>query len=122
MLKYGVAPFLECSTRGDRRFSPFCAKVNGKSIEDQYQEAKVFADGSTGLSWQEAKGRRAVNQRECALLYSQLWQKYIAEHPELHPVLMGATGLCDYFGHKGGPCQASELWLIRHNLLTKGTQ
>jgi len=119
MLKYGVAPFLECSTRGDKRFSPFYAKVNGKSIEERYQAAKILADGRTGLTWQEAKGKQAVNQRDCALLYSSLWQQYIDEHPELHGVLMCATGLSDYFGHKGAPCQASELWLIRHNLLTR---
>ena len=55
---------MECSTKGDKRFSVFCARVDrrgGKSIEEIYQAAKVFEDGSTGLTWREAKGRVAVN-------------------------------------------------------------
>lgn len=72
MIRHGVAPFLECSSKGDKRFSAFYAQVNGNSIEDQYQAAKVFADGSTGLYWRDAKGKKAVNAQACAMLYSQL--------------------------------------------------
>ncbi len=68
MIVYGKAPFLECSSRGDKRFSAFYAKVNGRTIEEQYQEVKIFEDGSTGLNWKYAKGRRAINAVECAAL------------------------------------------------------
>ena len=114
MLSHGEPPYLECSGKGDRRFSAFFARVNGKTIEEQYQAAKVFEDGSTGLDWRRAKGRKAVNQEEVAKLYSQLWDKYISEHPELLKVLKAASGLSDIFGQKGHCCQATELWRIRN--------
>ena len=114
MIAHGQRPYLECSSAGDRRFSAFYAKVNGRSIEVQYQAAKRFSDGRTGLGWREAKGRRAANQAECAALYAQLWDQYIAERPELLAVLKAATGLCDKYGQVGHVCQATELWRIRN--------
>jgi hypothetical protein len=114
VIKHGEFPFLECSSKGDKRFSAFYATVNGRSIEDQYQAAKVFADGSTGLGWREAKGKRATNQEEVAQLYSRLWDQYIAEHPALLKTLRVMTGLSDMFGQPGSVCQATELWRIRN--------
>lgn len=114
MIRHGEAPFLECSSRGDKRFSAFYARVDGKSIEDTYQAAKVFEDGSTGHSWRTAKGKRAMNMEEVAALYSRLWDCYIEEHPELLAVLRAATGLSDMFGQVGHVCQATELWRIRN--------
>ena len=76
MVRHGAAPFLECSSRGDKRFSAFSARLRshgGRSIEDVYQAAKVFEDGSTGLGWRDAKGKRAVNMPEVRRLYSTLW-------------------------------------------------
>jgi len=114
MIRFGSAPFLECSTRGDRRFSAFVARVNGRSIEEQYQAAKIFADGSTNLNWRQAKGKRAINMAECATLYEQLWRQYIRENPELLAVLKQASGLSDMFGQPGHQCQAEVLWRIRN--------
>lgn len=114
MMRYGKAPYLECSSKGDRRFSAFYAKVNGKIIEEQYQAAKVFQDGSTGLSWKEAKGRRAINMEECISLYDKLWRQYIAEHPNLLIVLKHASGLSDMFAQRGCVNQAEVLWRIRN--------
>lgn len=114
MIKHGEAPYLECSSRGDRRLSAFYAVVNGKTIEEQYQAAKVFDDGTTGLHWRKAKGRKAVNQIECSRLYSSLWDQYIKEHPELLDVIRSATGLSDRFGQPGHCCQSTELWRIRN--------
>lgn len=125
MLRYGHAPFLECSTRGDKRFSAFCAIVDGQSIEVQYQAAKRFGDGSTGLSWREAKGRDCTNREEVTCLYSRLWDAYIVQHPELLAVLKAASGVSDMFGKAGSVCQATELWRIRGyadgGLITKPT-
>ncbi|MFZ2410071.1 MAG: hypothetical protein WAW23_00720 [Candidatus Methanoperedens sp.] len=112
--RYGVAPYLECHSRGDTRFSPFYARVNGKSIEAQYHSAKVFEDGSTGLDWRQAKGKRAVNAAECSALYERLWRQYIAEHPELLDVLKKASGLRDMFSKIGNVNQAEVLWGIRN--------
>jgi hypothetical protein len=114
MIKHGTAPYIECSSKGDRRFSAFYAKVNGKSIEEQYQAMKVFEDGSTGLSWKAAKGKKAVNAAECAEYYSKLWDQYISEHPELLDILKAASGVSDIFGQPAHCCQATELWRIRN--------
>lgn len=113
MIKHGEAPFLECSSRGDKRFSAFYARVGWRSIEDRYQAAKQFEDGSTGLTWRQAKGRKAVNAQDCADLYSALWDQYIESNPELLEVIKAATGLSDMFGQPNHCCQATELWRIR---------
>lgn len=117
MIKHGEPPYLECSSRGDRRFSAFYAKVAGRTIEQTYQAAKVFADGSTELPVSSAKGKRAVNMQEVTMLYRRLWERYIAEHPGLLPVLLAATGLSDIYGQRGHVCQATELWRIRNKHL-----
>lgn len=115
MLAYGKPPYLECSSRGDKRFSAFAARIRARgnaSIETLYQSAKIFADGATGLGWREAKGRRAVNAKECAALYATLWDEYMAENPDLMPILLDASGVSDMFGQPGHCCQATELWRI----------
>lgn len=117
MIKYGQPPYLECSSKGDKRFSAFYARIPSESnltIEELYQRAKIFADGSTGLSWREAKGRKGINQEFVSTLYSQLWDKYIEERPELLSILKQASGVSDLFGQQGHCCQATELWRIRN--------
>src|SRR5678815_442613 len=101
MIRHGEPPYLECSTKGDRRFSAFHARLGSKSIEDRYQAFKIFEDGSTGLSWKEAKGRKAINQEEAALFYSKLWDEYIRKYPKLLEILKQASGLSDMFGQEG---------------------
>ena len=117
MLTFGDAPFLECSSKGDKRFSARFARVKacgGRSIEEIYQAAKVFADGSTGLAAFAARGREAVNQGEVRTLYADLWTCYIEENPALLAVLRAASGLSDVFGQAGHACQAEELWRMRN--------
>lgn len=116
MIKIGKSPYLECSSKGDKRFSAFYAKVNGKSIEDQYQKAKIFEDGSTGLTWKEAKGRKPINIEEVQKLYKELWKQYLLEHPLLIRGLKQASGLSDMFGQEGHVCQAIILWELRNEL------
>lgn len=118
MIKVGNPPYLECSSKGDKRFSAFYAKpasLNGKSIEEAYQGAKVFSDGSTNLHWRKAKGRIAVNQIELAILYKQWWKDWILEQ-NLLPILKQAKGLSDIFGQGGHICQAIILWQLRSEL------
>jgi hypothetical protein len=120
MVRHGIAPFLECSSKGDKRFSAFHARVKrrgGRSIEDIYQAAKVFDDGATGLSWREAKGLKPVNIAEVRVLYSTLWDEYIAENPHLLDILEQFAGVSDMFGKVGNACQATELWRIRNRFL-----
>lgn len=116
MIQHGDEPFLECSSRGDKRFSAFFARVKamgGMSIEDAYQGAKIFEDGSTGLAVKDAKGRNPVNREDCARFYHYLWLSYLEENPELMDVLLEADGLSDIFGQRGRQCQATTLWKIR---------
>lgn len=116
MIKHGEPPYLECSSRGDKRFSAYFACIRrrgGKSIETIYQAAKVFKDGSTGLPIDEARGLRPVNAVEVQLLYGQLWDEYISENIGLLIPLLQASGLSDKFGKPGHCCQATELWRIR---------
>ncbi len=113
MRKHGDPPYLECSSRGDKRFSAFFATVNGKSIESQYQAFKIFKNGKTGLSWKQSKGKKALNQEAANLFYSKLWDQYIVEHPELMLVLALSSGLSDMFGKPWHCCQATELWRIK---------
>lgn len=117
MIKHGIAPFLECSSKGDKRFSAFFARIKGRgnrSIEEIYQGAKVFQDGKTGLTWQEAKGKHCLNMEYCAELYLHLWEEYIAENPDLLVIIKEASGLSDIFGQHGRQCQATSLWHIRN--------
>lgn len=122
MVKHGIAPYLECSSRGDRRFSAFYAKVRGKSIEQWYQEAKDLGDeeANAELTWRERQGLPAVNTEECHALYASLWDEYMDNHPHLLPVIQKATGLSDVFGKEGHACQATELWRIRNARVAQG--
>lgn len=116
MVRHGTAPFLECSSKGDKRFSALYARVRARgnrTIEELYQSEKVFEDGSTGLSWRAAKGRAAVNADEVRAFYARLWDEYMEENPYLLPVIADASGLSDVFGQQGHACQATELWRIR---------
>lgn len=122
MTYHGIAPFLECSSAGDKRFSAYFARIKGRgnqSIEAIYQAAKLFSCGSTGLSIKEARGKRPVNIRECSALYGVLWDEYMAENPDLLAVIREASGLCDRFGQRGHACQATELWRIRNTSQTE---
>jgi len=120
MLKFGKAPFLECSSKGDKRFSAFNARVYKDglilSIEEFYQYSKVFEDGSTGLHWRAAKGRKPVNIEECRKLYSELWDLYFEQNPNLLDVIKNYTGFSDIFGQEGHCCQAEEIYRIRYQL------
>ena len=116
MIRVGDPPYLECSSRGDKRFSAFYARpriLGGKSIEEAYQAMKVFADGTTGLTWREAKGRQALNHEACAAAYIVWWRAWVEEQILL-PVLKAASGLSDTFGQPGHVCQATVLWDLRN--------
>lgn len=125
MIKHGSPPYLECSSAGDKRFSAFHARLRShgyRSIEDIYQASKIFDDGTTGLTWREAKGRSPINYDACKALYAELWDRYIAENRHLVPSLTAASGLSDRFGRPGSVCQATELWRIRERELARQHQ
>lgn len=86
---------LECSSKGDRRFSYFYAQVTifGKtdSIENHYQLVKRFGD-SIPQTWQDTKGKKPshieIHGKRFGIewltpWFKLLWLKYLDAHPEL---------------------------------------
>ena len=131
MIKHGVAPYLECSSKGDTRFSAFRARLvskNWRTIEELYQSYKIFPSHLSGVDpttghmkeWRHAKGRMGLNQADAVLYYDLLWREYIHENPELIQVLVAATGLSDMFGQPGSCLAATSLFKIRNDYITNG--
>lgn len=113
MLSFGTEPILECSSKGDKRFSAFYARIKSrgnKSIEELYQAHKRFSDGSYGLSIQEAKGRACINIQDCHDFYTRLWIEYLKENKDLILVLNKYNGYSDIFGQAGHCCQAEVIF------------
>lgn len=122
MLSFGETPFLECSSKGDKRFSAFYAVIKyqpRKTIEEVYQAAKVFKDGTSGLTWKEAKGRRPVGFKYRSKIYSvesiedfyfTLWWYYLEHNKNLIDVLNHYKGFSDIFGQEGHCCQAKAIY------------
>jgi hypothetical protein len=115
MISFGKAPILECSSKGDRRFSAFFARIrfrNNKSIEELYQARKLFEGNVQGLSVQDAKGKLPINIEDCRSFYSQLWNEYFDENPDLLLAISQYNGFSDIFGQPGRACQAEEIYRI----------
>lgn len=113
---------LECSSKGDRRFSAFYAKVvvGGvlQSIEDHYQLAKRFRQGVWIIrphTWRDAKGKKPVHfdiagkaypVELLSEFYYALWHRFLSERPDLVEFLKGFDGYTDMFARPGGNSQA----------------
>ena len=86
---------LECSSKGDKRFSAFYArvKVYGKldSIENHYQLSKRFGT-VVPRTWKDAKGKQPTHfcvgnvnfeVEHLTAFYKLLWYKYLRANPPL---------------------------------------
>jgi hypothetical protein len=117
---------LECSLRGDKRYSAFYAKVavNGvvKSIEEHYQLSKVFSDNGKLITYnnvRDAKGKKPcafiVNNKlydikYLSMWYKLLWVKYLDKHPELVAYASTFDDFNDMFkGKNTVNCQADVI-------------
>ncbi|MFC6455943.1 DUF6977 family protein [Paenibacillus vulneris] len=109
---------LECSSKGDKRFSAFYAKVKTwnklDSIENHYQLCKRFGDFKPS-SWKDAKGKQPthieLNGKQYNLMYlsqwyKMLWVKYLDDNPELVEYAKGFDDFNDIFKGKSLNCQA----------------
>jgi hypothetical protein len=114
---------LECSSKGDKRFSAFYAKVTmwGKtdSIENHYQLCKRFNDYKP-VTWKDAKGKQPthieLNRKQYELKYlSQwyklLWLRYLDLNPDLVDYARRYDDFNDMFKGKGKSinCQADVI-------------
>lgn len=91
--------------------------MGNRTIEEIYQSAKEFPEGTRNYDWRTGKGRVALNQKQVRKLYTRLWRIYISENPELVRILLSCSGLSDIYGQHNHACQAEELWNIRTRLL-----
>lgn len=119
MITFGSIPFLECSSKGERRLSAFYARIkrrNSKSIEELYQSFKLFPGMIQCLPIKESKGKHPINMEACRIFYSQLWDEYLKENPDLLELIKQYNGFSDIFGKPGSVCQAEEIYRIRQSL------
>jgi len=113
---------LECSSRGDKRFSAFYArvKVYGKvdSIENHYQLAKRFGNGPAPKTWRDGKGKKPthfeLNGKKFPLekgldFYNWLWAGYLNNNPELVVYLNKFDAYNDMFAKPGNVNQADAI-------------
>lgn len=92
----------ECSSKGDKRFSAFYARLNdGRSIEEHYQcDVKGYDVG--GTNWRLGKGKapkRSITKEQQWAEYKGLWSTYFKRNPQLLDVIKqsGKTVLTDCF-------------------------
>lgn len=72
----------EVSSRGDRRFSAFVARLpsEGRTIEEIYQcDVKGYDPG--GTNWRLGKGKRPLREIDTWTAYLELWRRWADAHP-----------------------------------------
>lgn len=113
---------LECSSKGDTRFSAFYAKIKifGKydSIENHYQLSKRFGE-EIPKTWRDAKGKipthlhingKDIDIEYTVAWYDLLWVAYFKENPYLITVINKYDKFNDTFkGKKSIVCQADSI-------------
>lgn len=120
---------LECSSKGDKRFSALYAKVNidGKvdTIENHYQLAKRFGNAKAPTHWKQCKGRKPTHiefrGRRLPLgkmtdYYNWLWAMYLEQNPSLVEFLKEFDGFNDCFARPGCNNQAEAIRIYMSNL------
>jgi hypothetical protein len=73
----------ECSSKGDRRFSAFFARMSdGRTIEEHYQcDIKGYQPG--GTDWSLGKGKPGLHpDRDLWEGYLNLWKLWASDHPQ----------------------------------------
>lgn len=89
---WGRSGGYECSTKGDRRFSAFCAVLpDGRTIEQHYQcDVKGYQPG--GWNWRLGKGRPPLDpSKDLWAEYLALWKIWAQNHDTLMFLLAEAV-------------------------------
>ena len=87
----------ECSSKGDKRFSAFCARMpDGRTIEEHYQcDVKGYQPG--GTNWRLGKGKPPLDKsKDMWTEYLALWEEWALTHPDLMDELGEAAKLKQY--------------------------
>jgi hypothetical protein len=113
---------LECSTRGDKRFSALVARVRvagyWATIEEHYQLSKRFKGSPAPTTWREGKGKapdylvvvgRHIPESLKRAFYDMLWVKYLDAHPDLVEYAKLFDDYSDCFARPGGVSQADSI-------------
>jgi hypothetical protein len=113
---------LECSSKGDKRFSAFYAQVEVfdvvDSIENHYQLSKRFGNDIKPRHWKECKGRKPshfmigrhrYDLSLFSLWYKSLWLKYFEQNPDLLVYIGQFDEFNDMFKGKSLNCQADVI-------------
>jgi hypothetical protein len=108
---------LECSSRGDKRFSAMYAKVTiggvEKSIESHYQECKRDSSGGRVRKGQRVDhmviGGKRLDAKYLTSFYTLLWVKYLRRNPELVTYAKTFAFFNDMFRGKAINCQADVI-------------
>ena len=108
---------LECSSRGDKRFSAFYAKISFygsyDSIENHYQSVKRNAAGRKVSKGQPVDhihiNGRMLDAKYLTPLYTMMWIKYLDKHPELVEYAQSFDEFTDMFRGKCINCQADVI-------------
>ena len=77
-------PYYECSSKGDKRFSPLYAKIGNVTIEELYQ-LDIKGYRNKVKHWKEAKGLPPLNKtyEQAYKEYKALWRLYLTLHLDL---------------------------------------
>jgi hypothetical protein len=125
---------LQCHTKGDQRFSPFCCYVEAfgikRSIEDHYQSAKRFENQPNPNNWRDAKAYQKMGIKRIGFelpnglwlppetnkttdlavqYYIALWYKYLRLNPHLIEYASQFDDFVDIFKGKFPFCQADVI-------------
>ena len=109
---------LECSSKGDKRFSAMYAKVKAfgvmDTIENHYQKCKRDADGNVAKKGQTVDYIILIRRKFPATMltawYRMLWIKYIDKNPDLVEYAQQFDEFTDAFRSKGMiNCQADVI-------------
>lgn len=113
---------LECSSKGDKRYSAFYAKIKlfskYDSIENHYQLCKRIGD-FVPTTWRDVKGKKPthihINGKDYDLkytvaFYELMWVKYLNEHLDLVEYAKQFDDFHDMFKSKNAiVCQADVI-------------
>ncbi|MBN3376243.1 hypothetical protein CF087_20620 [Clostridium botulinum] len=113
---------LECSSKGDKRFSAFYARIKlfdkCDSIENHYQLSKRIND-FVPKTWKDMKGKKPthihINGKDYDLkytiaFYELMWVKYLDKNPDLVEYAKQFDDFHDIFSsRRAAVCQADAI-------------